>query len=236
MDTENIYNNTALRETYSDEALAKVSRFSNPLSVTFTFIGSAKKAQKEGQERFTTLHHKVSKSANKNRYKRCKKQIDKIRAAIRGLEKTDDEIKADAKEILLEKKMSPEQKQSSVQKRIDRNRIRSGKIQLLKTQIEEITEKQLIPCVTAQEFDNATRPHIHVIFDVPEQLKQRQFFNMLKAYIYELFDLRQGVKRDLRFSPKIHYSKFNSAERAVNYLMKQDSKDRNTNFAEFVIA
>jgi len=164
------YSNKNIRKIYSKYALEKVSRYTNALSLTFTFIGPASRARLIAEERFTNLLHKVSAKVNRNRYKR---------------------------------------------------------------------HKELVSCIAVQEFDDATRPNIHAIFDVPKKMTQREFYSLLKPIAEKLFDVRQSYisKTQLRKKPKIHISQFNNADRAVNYLMKKETKDlKNTNFAEFVIA
>jgi len=96
----------------------------------------------------------------------------------------------------------------------------------------------LIDCVAVIEHDDHTRPHIHAIFDIPENTDKQTFLTVLKEKTDYLCDLRQGFikERYLKIKPKIEVSKFNSAARAVGYIMKKETKDNRINFSEFVIA
>lgn len=102
--------------------------------------------------------------------------------------------------------------------------------------------KELIECVATQEYDREVRPHVHAVFDVPANMRQEDFLNIMTAYCGELLDLRtDAVRRDdlrkgIRKTPLIKVSEWTTAEQAVDYLMKEESKDRSMNFAEFVIA
>jgi hypothetical protein len=74
------YSNSFLeRQTLIQEhkkyALAKVQHYTNPMSLTLTFIGSASAARELGEERFQTLLHKLSKKVNKNAFRRHRELI-----------------------------------------------------------------------------------------------------------------------------------------------------------------
>jgi hypothetical protein len=97
---------------------------------------------------------------------------------------------------------------------------------------------ELIDCVGVVEYDDNTRPNLHLIFDIPENINREEFIRRFEIVIKSVLDLRQGFisENSLKRSPKYMVSEFNSAEQAVKYLMKFKTKDPRNNFTEYVVA
>jgi hypothetical protein len=152
---------------YTKNAYETVKTFTNPISITPTFIGPKNKVKELASSKFTTALNKVSKKFSPNRFKKNK----------------------------------------------------------------------LLPCLAVQEYDDCTRLNIHSIFDIPDNVTDKEFLDVFQSYWNNLADLRnRNLKLDLCKKPIIHQSNFNSPERATSYLLKLETKDIREEFASFIIA
>lgn len=85
-----------------------------------------------------------------------------------------------------------------------------------------------------KEFDNNTRGHIHSIFNVPVGISYDVFIEIIQSFWNNLGDLRSGYI-NLKYKPKIWKSKFNSADDALDYLFKEQTKDYSKDYSSFII-
>jgi len=95
--------------------------------------------------------------------------------------------------------------------------------------------KKLINCVAVAEYDDNTRPHIHAIFDIPFNFTKEKLLEDIQYVTNRTFNLSQK-KKDYGKPVKIEESIFNSTERSVSYLIKEETKDKRIEFSDFFLA
>jgi len=99
-----------------------------------------------------------------------------------------------------------------------------------------LTGKETLECVAVHEYDSVTRPHIHAIFDIPKKLDEYEFIKIIASFWQNLGDCRTHENKSLRNKPCIYVTEYNSPERAVSYLFKEETKDKNEEFSTFILA